>query len=178
MVTLACPEKYVGEGMTLWDHGWGSADHINIIKIIRGKEHINIPEGDVKTRGGDLLVAMGSRRDLENFCFKQTVDGVRPQKGSRLQTLKEYIENQEGIPQTRQLLCCGVSLGKDLPQQGRSIRDSGIKEEWSAFLIGLERDLLPIPNPDRSMTLRAGDLLWVMGSQEMAGKLVRLGLLD
>ncbi|MDY3993065.1 MAG: cation:proton antiporter [Evtepia sp.] len=178
VVTLACPEKYVGEGMTLWDHGWGSADHINIIKIIRGKEHINIPEGDVKTRGGDLLVAMGSRRDLENFCFKQTVDGVRPQKGSRLQTLKEYIENQEGIPQTRQLLCCGVSLGKDLPQQGRSIRDSGIKEEWSAFLIGLERDLLPIPNPDRSMTLRAGDLLWVMGSQEMAGKLVRLGLLD
>ena len=178
VVTLACPEKYVGEGMTLWDHGWGSADHINIIKIIRGKEHINIPEGDVKTRGGDLLVAMGSRRDLENFCFKQTVDGIRPQKGSRLQTLKEYIENQEGIPQTRQLLCCGVSLGKDLPQQGRSIRDSGIKEEWSAFLIGLERDLLPIPNPDRSMTLRAGDLLWVMGSQEMAGKLVRLGLLD
>ncbi|MDY4429394.1 cation:proton antiporter [Evtepia sp.] len=178
VVTLACPEKYVGEGMTLWDHGWGSADHINIIKIIRGKEHINIPEGDVKTRGGDLLVAMGSRRDLENFCFKQTVDGVRPQKGSRLQTLKEYIENQEGIPQTRQLLCCGVSLGKDLPQQGRSIRDSGIKEEWSAFLIGLERDLLPIPNPDRSMTLRTGDLLWVMGSQEMAGKLVRLGLLD
>ena len=178
VVTLACPEKYVGEGMTLWDHGWGSADHINIIKIIRGKEHINIPEGDVKTRGGDLLVAMGSRRDLENFCFKQTVDGVRPQKGSRLQTLKEYIENQEGIPQTRQLLCCGVSLGKDLPQQGKSIRDSVIKEEWSAFLIGLERDLLPIPNPDRSMTLRTGDLLWVMGSQEMAGKLVRLGLLD
>ena len=34
VVTLACPEKYVGEGMTLWDHGWGSADHINIIKII------------------------------------------------------------------------------------------------------------------------------------------------
>ncbi len=178
VVTLACPEKYVGEGQTLRDHGWGNADHINIIKIIRGKEHINIPEGDVKTRGGDLLVAMGSRRDLENFCFKQTVDGVRPQKGSRLQTLKEYIENQEGILQSRQLLCCGVSLGKDLPQQGKSIRDSGIKEEWSAFLIGLERDLLPIPNPDRSMTLRTGDLLWVMGSQEMAGKLVRLGLLD
>lgn len=178
VVTLACPEKYVGEGQTLRDHGWGNADHINIIKIIRGKEHINIPEGDVKTRGGDLLVAMGSRRDLENFCFKQTVDGVRPQKGSRLQTLKEYIENQEGILQSRQLLCYGVSLGKDLPQQGKSIRDSGIKEEWSAFLIGLERDLLPIPNPDRSMTLRTGDLLWVMGSQEMAGKLVRLGLLD
>ena len=121
---------------------------------------------------------MGSRKDLEHFCFKQAVYDVRPIKGARLRTLKEYIEGQEGIPETRQLLCCGVHLNKDLPQQGKSIRDSGIKEEWSAFLIGLERDLLPIPNPDRSMTLRTGDLLWVMGSQEMAGKLVRLGLLD
>ena len=31
---------------------------------------------------------------------------------------------------------------------------------------------------DINLTLRDGDLLWVMGSQEMAGKLLRLGLLD
>ena len=65
-----------------------------------------------------------------------------------------------------------------MPQEGKSVRDSGIKTDWSAFLIGLERDLLPIPSPDPSLTLRSGDLLWVMGSQEMAGKLLRLGLLD
>lgn len=178
VITLACPSLYVGNGTALKDHHWGKADHINIIKIIRGREHINIPEGEVQTLSGDLLVAMGSRKDLEHFCFKQAVYDVRPIKGARLHTLKEYIEGQEGIPETRQLLCCGVHLNKDLPQQGKSIRDSGIKEEWSAFLIGLEREMLPIPNPDRSMTLRTGDLLWVMGSQEMAAKLVRLGLLD
>ena len=178
VITLACPSLYVGNGTALKDHHWGKADHINIIKIIRGREHINIPEGEVQTLSGDLLVAMGSRKDLEHFCFKQAVYDVRPIKGARLRTLKEYIEGQEGIPETRQLLCCGVHLNKDLPQQGKSIRDSGIKEEWSAFLIGLEREMLPIPNPDRSMTLRTGDLLWVMGSQEMAAKLVRLGLLD
>ncbi len=178
VITLACPSLYVDSGMALQDHQWGKTDHINIIKIIRGRDHINIPDGDIETLSGDLMVAMGSRKDLEHFCFKQAVHGVRPTKGARLRTLKEYIEGQEGIPEARQLLCCGVHLDKDLPQQGKSIRDSGIKEKWSAFLIGLERDMLPIPNPDRSLTLRTGDLLWVMGSQEMASKLVRLGLLD
>lgn len=178
VITLACPNLYVGGGTALKDHQWGKTDHINIIKIIRGKEHINIPEGDVETLSGDLMVAMGSRKDLENFCFKQAADGVRPMKEARLRTLKDYIESQEGIPEARQLLCCGVHLDKALPQQGKTIRDSGIKEDWSAFLIGLEREMLPIPNPDRSLTLRSGDLLWVMGSQEMATKLVRLGLLD
>ncbi len=178
VVTLACPVPYVGHGITLKEHQWGKTDHINIIKILRGREHLNIPEGIEQTRSGDLLVAMGSRKDLENFCIKQAADGVRPLEGSRLQTLKEYIESQEDIPETRQLLCCGIQLDKALPQEGRTIRDSGIKEEWNAFLIGLEREMLPIPNPERNMTLRSGDLLWVMGSQEMAAKLVRLGLLD
>ena len=82
------------------------------------------------------------------------------------------------MPEAKQLLCCGVSLEREMPQAGKSIRDSGIKTDWSAFLIGLERELLPIPDPDPNLTLRDGDLLWVMGSQEMAGKLVAAGLLD
>ena len=105
-------------------------------------------------------------------------DGVHPTHGARLRTLKDYIESQEEGPQAHQLLCCGVALEKGMPQEGKSIRECGIKEEWNAFLIGLERDLLPLVNPDRDLTLRQGDLLWVMGSQEMAAALTQRGLLD
>jgi K+/H+ antiporter YhaU regulatory subunit KhtT len=121
---------------------------------------------------------MGAKRALENFATRQAMVGLHPPAGKDLITLKEYIESQEGIPEPKQLLCCGVTLDSTMAQQGKSIRSSGIKEEWSAFLIGLERDLLPIPNPDPNLTLRAGDLLWVMGSQTMAAKLMRMGLLD
>ena len=65
-----------------------------------------------------------------------------------------------------------------MPQTDQPLRNSGIKEDWKALLIGLERDLFPIPNPDKNLTLRQGDLLWVMGSQEMAGRLTQRGLLD
>lgn len=175
VITLEIPPLYVGGGVPLKDHGWGKDDHISIIKVIRGREHMNIPEGDVSLLAGDKIIAMGSKKDLENFCFKQSAEGVRPVKGARLRTLKDYIESQ---PEEHQLLCCGVPLEKEMPQADKSIRECGIKEEWKAFLIGLERDLLPIPNPDKNLTLRQGDLLWVMGSQEMAGELMHRGLLD
>ena len=178
VVTLTCPKGYSGNGVSLQEHQWGKTYHINIVKIIRGRKHINIPEGYMPILSRDHIVAMGTLENLENFCRKQAEDGVLPVQGSTPCTLKAYIEGQGNIPESRQLLCCGVHLGSELPQQGKTIRDSLIKEEWSALLIGLERDRLPIPNPESSLTLQAGDLLWVMGSQEMATRLFRLGLLD
>ncbi len=160
------------------DLDWGNLHHVKVIQVIRGRERKNIPEGHVRLRAGDRLVVMGDRRQVENFCLLQEPNGIRPAAETAFRTLKEYIEDQDGVPEAKQLLCCGVSLEKAMPQEGKAIRGSGIKEEWSAFLIGLERDRLPILDPDPNLTLRDGDLLWVMGSQEMAGKLVTAGLLD
>lgn len=64
-------------------------------------------------------------------------------------------------------------MEKDSPLAGTSIRDSQIKTNWSCFLVGLERDLLPIVTPLPSMILSAGDLIWVLGSQKMGSKLVK-----
>ena len=176
VAALTCPAGWADDGRSLMDLNWGKLHHIKIIQVIRGRERKNIPEGRVRLKAGDRLVVMGDQKQVENFCQLQAKSGVEPAGAFR--TLKEYIEDQEGVPQARQLLCCGVSLEKEMPQAGRSIRDSGIKEDWSAFLIGLERELLPIPDPDPNLTLRDGDLLWVMGSQEMAGRLAAAGLLD
>ena len=179
VITLTCPrEAYAQDGVSLQELDWGKLDGVKVIKLLRDREQINIPEGDVKLRHGDRMVIMGAKRAVENFCRKQEEFNVLPWPGEKLRSLKEYIETQDGVSQANQLLCCGVTLDKLGYLQGRSIRDSGIKEDWSAFLIGLERDFLPIPNPDPNLNLKTGDLIWVMGSQEMAGKLMGLGLLD
>ena len=159
MIPLVCPPDWAQGGKTLHDLDWGRRDHVSVLKVRRGQTHWNIPEGNVALAGGDQLVVMGSQRQVENFCL---------QPAGELMTLKDYIASQQDIPEAKQLLCCGVSLDKTMPQAGKSVRDSGIKGDWSALLIGLERDLLPIPSPDPSLTLRDGDLLWVMGSQEQA----------
>ena len=178
VAALVCPKDWADDGRTLMDLDWGRNHRIKVIRILRGRERKNIPEGHVRLKGGDTLVVMGDRRQVESFCLLQAQNGVHPAEGTVFRTLKEFIEDQAGVPEAKQLLCCGVSLEREMPQAGKSIRDSGIKTDWSAFLIGLERELLPIPDPDPNLTLRDGDLLWVMGSQEMAGKLVAAGLLD
>ena len=177
VAVVDCPPDWGEDGRTLMKLNWGKLYHIKIIQVIRGRERKNIPEGKERLWAGDRLVVMGDRRQVENFCLLTAESGIRIAERTELRSLKEYIEDQEGIPKGKQLLCLGIGLEKDMPQAGRSIRDSGIKEDWSAFLIGLERNLLPIPDPDPNLTLRDGDILWVMGSQEMAGKLARAGLL-
>lgn len=177
VVTLACPENYVQEGKTLYQLDWGRRDHVHVIQVWRAGRHRNVPEGKWAVRSGDRLAVMGSPRQLENFCRLQAKDGLT-QIGEQT-TLRDYVAAQEGSEGgAGQLLCYGIQLEKTMPQVGKSVRDSGIKTDWSAILIGLERDLLPMPSPNPSLTLRAGDLLWVMGSREMASKLLALGLLD
>lgn len=176
VVVLQCPDNYALAGKRLLELDWGKHDHVNIIRILRGRLLLNIPEGHIVVQSRDKLVVMGGRQQIENFCRQQAQLGVTVVDEPI--TLKEYIANQQAIPEARQLLCCGVTLDKSMPESDKSVRASGIKQDWSGILIGLERDLLPIPSPDPSLTLRPGDLLWVMGPQKMAAKLVSLGLLD
>ena len=175
VAVLACPADYAQDGRTLNQLDWGRRDHVQVIQVWRAGRHWNVPEGKWTVRSGDRLAVMGSPRQLENFCRIQAKDGLA-QLGEMV-TLRDYVAAQEA-ESTGQLLCYGIQLEKSMPQVGKAVRESGIKTDWSAILIGLERDLLPMPTPDPSLTLRAGDLLWVMGSREMAAKLLALGLLD
>jgi len=72
---------------------------------------------------------------------------------------------------------CAVPVEKGSVLSGVSIRDSHIKSEWSANLIGIERGVLPILNPAPDFVLNNDDLLWVLGSKRMGQKLVQQGLL-
>ena len=178
VLTMECPTPYGQEGMPLHTLDWGNQERIKVIKIIRGRTHLNIPDGSVTLRSGDRVVIMGNDKAIDNFCLRQGADGLQPTVDAQPCTLKDYIESQQDVPEANQLLCCGITLDKSMPQHDKTIRGSGIKEDWCAFLIGLERELLPIVDPNPNLTLRSGDLLWVMGSQPMARRLVKLGLLD
>lgn len=176
---LACPPDDPQAGKSLRELDWGRRDHVHIIQIWRAGRHWNVPEGNWTLRGGDRLAVMGSPRQVENFCRQQARYGA--EQIGPMRPLRDYVAMQgaeDCADCTGQLLCYGIHLDRSMPQVGKSVRDSGIKTDWSAILIGLERDLLPMPAPDPSLTLRAGDLLWVMGSREMAAKLLDLGLLD
>lgn len=168
-----CAQEGGLAGKSLQELGWGRLFQANVIKIIRGKKHINIPEGTERVQAGDHLFVLGVAQSLESIRLlaerrQGLLEVERPEA-----TLRQFIVHQEHFPEEQQLLCYALQVEKDWPLVGTSIKDSGIKQEWSCLLIGLERELLPIINPNPNLRLNAGDLLWVLGEQRMGEKLLK-----
>ncbi len=163
-------------GKSLADLEWPRMLQVKVVRIIRANRYINIPVGTERIHKGDVLVLMGEERSLENFrlAYPDAAGFVDWQP----RTLRQYIEEQDDVPEGDQLLCCAVCVYGSSPLAGKNLRESGIKEKWNCFLIGLERHLYPMIDPDPNTVLLAGDLLWVLGSQKMGSTLLMQHLLD
>ncbi|SCM78561.1 putative Na+/H+ anitporter [uncultured Sporomusa sp.] len=149
---------------------------LKVIKIIRGGKHINIPEGSEHIRANDIVFVAGSDRMLDSFAILTQVELDKKADGMYA-TLREFIKNQEAYAEDDQLFCYAVTVEKESDLSGVAIKDSKIKSEWGGFLLGLERNLYPILAPDINMRIQENDLVWILGTQEMAGKLAKEDLL-
>lgn len=172
-----CPDDSEAAGQTLKELQWGRVYQVNVIKIVRGETHINIPEGDEPLRGGDMVYVLGTEKTLTNFSLMNGSRDILLESAERPMTLHQFIESQDNDAEGHQLFMCAVPVEKGSDLSGVSIRDSHIKSEWSANLIGIERGVLPILNPAPDFVLNADDLLWILGSQKMGQRLVQQGLL-
>ena len=94
--------------------------------------------------------------------------------------LKDYIYGQTfyGIDLEQQLICCPIKINSDSEFLKKSIKNSQIRKKYSASIIGIERDNLPIINPDIEIVIQQGDLLWVLGGKKMADSLIKGNVLD
>ena len=175
--SYVCPEGSEAIGSTLKALQWGRIYQVSIIKIVRGTAHINIPEGDETIKAGDILYVLGTEKTLTNFSLMNGYRDVLLEGADTPVTLHQFIEAQEKDDEEHQLFMCAVPVKKESGLSGVSIRDSHIKSEWSANLIGIERGVLPILNPAPDFMLNTDDLLWVLGSQRMGQRLIQNGLL-
>ena len=172
-----CPEESGVVGKTLKELQWGRVFQVNVIKIVRGDIQINIPEGDEVIQGEDMIYVLGTEQTLTNFSLMNGHRALLLESPEEPTTLHNFIENQDEKAEENQLFVCAVPVEKGSTLSGVSIRDSHIKSEWSANLIGIERGVLPILNPAPEFVLNTNDLLWILGSQRMGQKLLQQGLL-
>jgi len=124
-----------------------------------------------------MIYVLGTEKTLTNFSLMNGHRDLLLESEEEPITLHAFIENQDEDSEERQLFMCAVPVEKDSHLAGVSIRDSHIKSEWSANLIGIERGVLPILNPAPDFVLNHDDLLWVLGSQRMGQRLIQQGLL-
>src|SRR3546814_5976210 len=55
--------------------------------------------------------------------------------------------------------------------RGRSLRDSGIREQLNGLVVGIERDGKRILNPDSNTVFEWDDVVWVVGDRKLVQQL-------
>ena len=152
---------------------------IYIIKIIRGEEHINMPHATDRVMVGDTVFAMGTREQLEPYIeMLERLDHKSNMQGPPIM-LRDFIYSQtfEAIDPKDQLLCCAIEIPKKSPLIRKRIKDSSFRSRYHGYIIGIERDMMPILNIQPNMVIKERDLIWTLGMQEMADRLLKDGLL-
>lgn len=177
VVSYVCAADSAVADKELNDLQWGKMMQVDVIKIVRGRKHINIPEGEDEILAGDRLYILGAEKALENFALMNQQRNLLLDSEEDPVSLHEFITNQDHWSEEQQLFAYAVTVKKDSPLAGCSIRESGIKSKWSACLIGIERGMLPLLNLSSNFIINAEDLLWVLGPQKMGQHLVKKELL-
>ena len=157
--------QYEQHGGTLKELGWGKRFGVNVIKIVRGKRHINIPSGDAALHSGDTVYILGESAELRNLCLDLGIS-----EPEELPTLREFIAAEDSDPDALYSYAISVDKGSELA--GKTVRGSGIRDNYDCMVLGLQRSRLPIAQPDVNMQIQNGDLVWVLGAKAMAGKLL------
>jgi CPA2 family monovalent cation:H+ antiporter-2 len=64
-----------------------------------------------------------------------------------------------------------ITIVADSPLVGRTLRESRIRETHRSLVVGIERGADRVLNPKSDLALKAGDLLWVVGSAERVAEI-------
>jgi K+/H+ antiporter YhaU regulatory subunit KhtT len=138
---------------------------------IRTKENevINIPSGDYRLRSGDSLRLAGRKRQLrklqeENLLALEFVPHsfMTLHGFSRL----EYEKKQK----YERLVCAGIPLSQHSPLVGKTLAESHIGATTKCLVVGLEREGIQLVNPEASMRLEPGDVVWLIGEEKPISK--------
>jgi len=128
-----------------------------------------MPSGDLALRSGDRLYVLGKSEDLRSLRL-----ALGMPETEALPTLHEFIGSQSD--EATNVYSYALPVAKDSELQGKTIKSSGLREQYDCMILGLQRNKLPILQPDINMVLQTDDLVWVLGTSRMIEKLLASNL--
>ncbi|MCL1809468.1 MAG: cation:proton antiporter [Clostridiales bacterium] len=153
---------------------------IYIITINRGGKPLNVPHATDKIKVGDTVFAMGEKQSLGAYLGALEKLGQITNIEDPPVTLREFMGDQahEGIKPEGKLVCHAVEVPKKSPMIRKTIKNSNFRATYNGYIIGIERGLMPITGFRNNMVIYEGDVLWVLGKEDLTEKLAKDGLLQ
>lgn len=118
---------------------------INIAAIQRGNRTISIPGREDVIYPHDVLSVIGSDEQLAKF--RRVIER---------ELLK--VDDLQDVELQQFTICPSSSLN------GRSIKETGIREKYGLIIAGIEREQEYIMNPESYIQFEAGDVVWSVGT--------------
>ncbi|MBX3017610.1 MAG: cation:proton antiporter [Bdellovibrionaceae bacterium] len=137
---------------TLLEANLREAYGVMVALIDRGSRQIMTPGRDELLLPGDTLYMIGTEEQIERA--RGDLEFVLPES---------HAEENIGL--------APLKLGSDSPFLKKSIRDSGLREATHGLIVGMERAGSRILNPDSTIALEEGDLLWIVGRRDLIQEL-------
>lgn len=141
---VSADSDYVGR--TLMQAALKEKHGVMVALIERGHKKIIAPNRDEVLMPQDRLYLIGNDKQL---------DLIKP--------IIEKQKQEEGENENYGLHSLIVTESSRL--KGRSIRESGLRELIQGLVVGLERGQERILNPESSLVLQPGDLIWIVGDR-------------
>ena len=150
------PGESAWAGKTLAELNFGKKYGIHVVSILRGRRRINIPGASVRLFPEDKIQVIGTDEELNLFSLEM-------EKAAILET--DVVEKSEMILRQFRVDAHSVFLGKTL-------RESGIREQYHCLIVGVERGEETLHAPDPHEPFMEDDVVWIVGENADVYKLV------
>lgn len=150
------PEDSIWAGKTLAQLQLRSKFGVNVSSILRGRQRINIPNGDMQIYPGDKIQAIGSDEQLTAFgnALRTNVNPEDPDIEKREMKLRQLVINNKGR------------------FYGKTLSESGIRDIYDCMVVGMEEgeETLSTLTPDHKF--KEEDTIWVVGEKDNLERLM------
>lgn len=156
LTDFVVPGESEWAGQTLAELNLGKQYGVHVVSILRGRKRINIPGASVRLFPEDKIQVIATDEELNLF-------GAEMEKAAALET--DVVEKSEMILRQFRVDVHSAFLGK-------TMRESGIREQYHCLIVGVERGEEALHAPDSHEPFMEGDVVWVVGENADVYKLV------
>lgn len=150
------PGESAWAGKTLAELNFGKKYGIHVVSILRGRKRINIPGASVRLFPEDKIQVIGTDEELNQFSSEM-------EKAAILEI--DVVEKSEMILRQFRVDAHSIFLGK-------TMRESGIREQYHCLIVGVERGEETLHAPDPHEPFMEDDVVWIVGENADVYKLV------
>ncbi len=150
------PEGSLWAGKTLSELQLRSRFGVNVSSVLRGRQRINIPNGDDRIFPGDKIQVIGSDDQLTSFsnALKNDLLAEDPDIEKREMKLRQLVISDRG-----QFF-------------GKTLSESGIRDKFDCMVVGMEKGEETLSMLSPSHQFQKEDTIWVVGEKEKLERLM------